>query len=85
MLDDRFVRVIWGEYMAGELANRPMGSMRPADLTMTIVARRSPLPRTAAWPFLDLLRACLELRSETDIGLSGTRPMGSADDVGLAG
>ena len=81
-----FVRVIWGQYEAVTgLAARPLRSMTPADLATATAAKRSPVSRPAAWPFLDLLRTCLELRFATDVGLAETRPAaGGDDDVGLA-
>jgi hypothetical protein len=77
-----FVRVIWGEDAAArERLVRPTGSMRLADLATATGARRGPRSR----PFLDLLRACLELRFATEVGLADTRPAaGGDDDVGIA-
>jgi hypothetical protein len=79
------VRVIWGAG-ACQLADQPMGRMKPADLATAVTATHGAAPATAAWPFLDLLRECLELRFASDVGLAEPgQAAGSADDVGLAG
>lgn len=82
-----FVRLIWGDDIARELAGRPMGSMKPADLATVTTARRGPAPEGAR-PFLELMRDCLELRLATDAGLADAGPaVGGADDfaLGVAG
>jgi hypothetical protein len=78
-----FVRVIWGDDMARELAGRPMGSMKPADLATAAAARCGQVPE-GAWPFLELMRDCLELRFAADAGLADAGlAAGGADDVAL--
>jgi hypothetical protein len=80
----RFVRVIWGEYLAAaQLAGRAIGSMTPADLAAATAARHSTVLGAVTWPFLELLRDCLELRFAMDVGLADARPAARGDDVGL--
>ncbi len=68
--DAGFADVLWGGPTAvAALAHRPMASMARADLA-AVTARLPELdPGAGAWPFLDLLRECLEHRFGTDDGI----------------
>lgn len=66
-----FAHVIWGGHpRVIALADRPIGAMRPGDLSVAEVALRGPIAGVAARPFLHLLRECLRQRFAADVGVA---------------
>jgi hypothetical protein len=68
--DAGFADVLWGGPPAvAALARRPMASMARGDLAAVTARLPELVPGAGTWPFLDLLRECLEHRFAADGGI----------------
>jgi hypothetical protein len=78
--DAGFVDVHWGGPTAvAALARRPVAVMAPADLAALMARLPELLPGAGAWPFLDLLRECLEHRFAADAGIDPATGLSKTD------
>jgi hypothetical protein len=76
------VSIVPGRHTAAmeALAGRPMAAMTPADLAAVTAETGHSPQNSATWPFLDLLRACLEHRFAADVAVG---PVGPVADGGV--
>ena len=67
------------------LADRPLAELAPADLAAVTAAMAHMSPSSAGWPFLDLLRSCLEHTFAADVEVAATALTGGGEhDIALA-
>jgi hypothetical protein len=77
--------VAMGADSAVLVADRPPSQWTVTDLRLVARSEAEAAANPATRPLLDLLRACLETRFGTDVGIGGTAPGIGDDEIGISG
>jgi hypothetical protein len=75
-----FIEVHDGVHPVAAIADRPPGRWVPGDLTCVSSIMRAPAPDEVTCPLLEVLRACLEYRFDSEVGLGAEARLSAGDD-----